>query len=693
MMSAMSFPYLKNTRVRGLAARTLMIVLLSMAGPPASSTIINVPDHQPSIQAAIDASSDTDTVLVAPGLYYENIDYHGKDIVISSHFLYDRDPQFITSTIIDGSAPYHPDTASCVRIVDGQGRTTVLQGFTLTGGRGTTWPDPHGAGNFREGGGVLSEFSSPTIQFNIIVHNEAINTSGMASAGGGGIRCGDGDPLIRNNFIANNRGRYGAGIVLNYASGEIRNNVIAYNSGGEDYGGGGVWKYQGTLAYLENNTIINNSSALPGGGVYSVSTYGFEMTNNIIRGNAASFNAQIHHSGYGTVTYCNVQGDYAGTGNIDVPVDFYSAYFCPEPGSPGVADVANPDPAYNDPEDPGSAGQARWPALGTLASDIGAYGGPGSYPFEWVSVMSDVTFGWAPLEVSFESKTWLAANSWSWDFGDGQYGATSSPTNVFALPGVFDVTVEVDTGGGAYSLVYPDFIISLADTITAVPTVYEPGLPVVVTIEARNTAPLGMLTIPIEFDGVFDMDLDSFSVVGCRTEYFEEVMLASNDPNGNRAMVALLPSANGSLPDLEPGVGPVVKCWLSVDESTSPGEVVDVHLDGYAIFNPRFASDRFDFAPASISGSIPAGGCCYDRVGDANASGEDEPTIGDVTVLIDALFVGQDWSVVACLAEADINRSGRPNPESSDISIGDISYLIDYLFITGSGSMTLPHCP
>ncbi len=52
---------------------------------------------------------------------------------------------------------------------------------------------------------------------------------------------GDANPLIQNNLIAYNQGRYGGGIVLNYSGATIRNNIIDHNSGGEDYGGGGIW--------------------------------------------------------------------------------------------------------------------------------------------------------------------------------------------------------------------------------------------------------------------------------------------------------------------------------------------------------------------------------------------------------------------------------------------------------------------
>ncbi len=83
--------------------------------------------------------------------------------------------------------------------------------------------------------------------------------------------------------------------------------------------------------------------------------------------------------------------------------------------------------------------------------------------------------------------------------------------------------------------------------------------------------------------------------------------------------------------------------------------------------------------------------CCSGRVGDANDSGDDQPTIGDVSVLIDALFVSSDMGLIHCPAEADLNQSGGVEPEESDITIADISYLIDYLFI-GGPSLGLPDC-
>ena len=79
--------------------------------------------------------------------------------------------------------------------------------------------------------------------------------------------------------------------------------------------------------------------------------------------------------------------------------------------------------------------------------------------------------------------------------------------------------------------------------------------------------------------------------------------------------------------------------------------------------------------------------CCTGKVGDANGSGEDQPTIGDISTLIDAKFISSTCAgKIPCLAKADVNQSGGTDPTCDDITIGDISLLIDYLFIAGPQS-------
>lgn len=87
--------------------------------------------------------------------------------------------------------------------------------------------------------------------------------------------------------------------------------------------------------------------------------------------------------------------------------------------------------------------------------------------------------------------------------------------------------------------------------------------------------------------------------------------------------------------------------------------------------------------------------CCLSRVGDANGSGQDEPTIGDISVMIEAKFITLSCvGLIDCIAEGDVNQSGGLNPTCDDISISDISILIDYLFVSLPYKYgPLPECP
>src|SRR5437867_3271666 len=110
--------------------KNILIILLVLSSFGLSHALIrNVPGGYPTIQSAINASVNGDTILVEPGTYTENINFRGKRVVLTSRYYLNYDPSYINTTVINGSNPSNPDTASCVIINSGEDSTTVLQGF------------------------------------------------------------------------------------------------------------------------------------------------------------------------------------------------------------------------------------------------------------------------------------------------------------------------------------------------------------------------------------------------------------------------------------------------------------------------------------------------------------------------------------------------------------------------------------
>ena len=125
---------------------------------------IHVPAEQATIQAGINAAVNGDTVLVAPGVYTENIDFIGKSIVVTSDFVNSSDTNDIINTIIDGQG-----LGSDVTFSGHCDTTTCLMGFTLINGKGTlAW-----TGNYFGSGIAIVEgaTASPIVKYNYISNN------------------------------------------------------------------------------------------------------------------------------------------------------------------------------------------------------------------------------------------------------------------------------------------------------------------------------------------------------------------------------------------------------------------------------------------------------------------------------------------------------------------------------------------
>ncbi len=194
----------------------IIILFISFA----QSTIIHVDQNSQIdlIQEGIDLANPGDTVLVAPGFYFENLIIN-KTIVLASNFIFDDPAGWpsnpnILNTIIDGGAAGAPDLfGSVISILppDDPFQTVAprIIGFTIQGGIGTRVNRSIGDDNifvnqFRVGGGIFNYGQFPSVQYNRIINN-GLNRDTKTKKGGGAYSGTDVDidEIILTNFTQN----------------------------------------------------------------------------------------------------------------------------------------------------------------------------------------------------------------------------------------------------------------------------------------------------------------------------------------------------------------------------------------------------------------------------------------------------------------------------------------------------------
>lgn len=75
--------------------RYCVVLIVGLLSVRATAAVINVPADQTTIQAAIDIAVNGDEIIVAPGSYFEHIDFIGKAVFLHSS-------AGAATTIIDG---------------------------------------------------------------------------------------------------------------------------------------------------------------------------------------------------------------------------------------------------------------------------------------------------------------------------------------------------------------------------------------------------------------------------------------------------------------------------------------------------------------------------------------------------------------------------------------------------------------
>lgn len=351
---------------RGIELFTAFLFAISAV---ALSDTIHVPADQPTIQAGIDAASEGDTVLVAPGTYTENLYFNGKSIAV-------RSSGGSSITVIDGDNDNPVVTFSNKETVQ-----AVLDGFRITNGkpggiRCTNDSHPVIENNTitensaKLGAGIYCYQSSPVIRNNricdnagedgvgifcsraytsIITNNTICGNIGNYSSfsDGGGIYCEYSSPTISNNLISDNKvNRYGGGINCRYASPVISGNTITGNE--TESLGGGIYSFESDFTLVnssitrnsageggallcdrsdvtvENNTIKLNSAHHSGGGMYFIDSSPIIKSNLIVKNTAQEYGGGLMcSSSFATVTGNIIRKNTADVGGgihcIDIP--------------------------------------------------------------------------------------------------------------------------------------------------------------------------------------------------------------------------------------------------------------------------------------------------------------------------------------------------------------------------------------
>ncbi len=267
----------------------LGLSMVAMAPRAVLSAVIDVPGDQPTIQAGINAASNGDTVVVADGIYTgggnKNLNFNGKAITV-------RSSQGPLNCIIDCE-----NDGNGFFFENGEEGDSVVDGFTIINGRATY------------GGGIYIEECSPTILNCILLNNKGERPGGVDGYGGG-IYCYD-DVLVDVVIPWIEHGP---------CKPTIANCIFAENSA--DYGGG-IYNYSdGFLSTTEpaviNCTFAGNHSDLEGGGMYNWQSEP-TVKNSIFWGDTCgTFYPEIRNISCSPfITYCDIQGGYSGTGNID----------------------------------------------------------------------------------------------------------------------------------------------------------------------------------------------------------------------------------------------------------------------------------------------------------------------------------------------------------------------------------------
>jgi len=254
-----------------------------------------------SIQEAIDNAENGITIIVQEGTYTglgnRDINFRGLGITVRS--TNPNNLNVVAATIIDCNGS-EPEPYRGFYFHNFETSNSILDGLTITNGYTSgNWPED-------SGGAIICYYASPIIRNCIVTNNTAVHH-------GGGIYNYYSNPMVINcTFSWNSAGWNGGGLHNGPSSPNLTNCLFIENSA-SSYGGG-ISNSSNSNPILTNCTISRNS-AYRGGAIESYNS-NVILTNCILWGDNPD---ELHVTGtIPSLSYCDVQGGWIGTGNIGV---------------------------------------------------------------------------------------------------------------------------------------------------------------------------------------------------------------------------------------------------------------------------------------------------------------------------------------------------------------------------------------
>jgi hypothetical protein len=253
--------------------RSALVCTLTLAATASFAATLNVGPGQPytTIQSAINAAANGDTVLVAPGTYFENINFIGKAITVTSS-------GGAALTTIDGGSKGGQAT---VIFNSGETRASVISGFTIRGGGDSLF-----AGN--SDGGVYAGGASPTIKGNTITANYCHNID--IEFGAAAIIDNEVSGVLQdtNNSQGQSYCTFGSAVHLQGTPYTGQWNIVVGNTIENNLTGSGVNLWAAQNVVVQSNIIRNNTSPDPGSAFISVNDNGTVFIQNLVYGNTSN---------------------------------------------------------------------------------------------------------------------------------------------------------------------------------------------------------------------------------------------------------------------------------------------------------------------------------------------------------------------------------------------------------------------